>query len=90
MRVLKLFWIVALSMPAWTGSGLTDIARAQGVNDPSGLGPTMTFPIRPRGEPGGTTATPNTSHLVPQRTIRLHPTYGYAVNGGRRVYRSRR
>jgi hypothetical protein len=77
MRVAKLPWIVALCMSAWTSAGLTGSACAQGVNDPSGLGPTMTFPIRPRNEPAGTTATPNLSHVVPQRTPRLHRIYPY-------------
>jgi hypothetical protein len=80
MRLSKLLWIIVLCAPAWAVGGLTNGALAQGVNDPSGLGPTMTFPIRPRNEPRGTTATPNTSHLVPQRTIRLQPTYGYRLN----------
>jgi hypothetical protein len=87
MRISKLLWIAALSAPAWAGGGLTGSACAQGVNDPSGLGPTMTFPIRPRNEPGGTTATPNTSHLVPQRTPRLHPIY---PNRTYHIYRSHR
>jgi hypothetical protein len=87
MRISKLLWIVALCVPAWVADGLTGSACAQGVNDPSGLGPTMNFPIRPRNEPGGTTATPNTSHLVPQRTPRLQPIY---PRGSYHVYRSRR
>jgi hypothetical protein len=77
MRVPKLPWIAALCMSAWTAAGLTGSTHAQGVNDPSGLGPTMTFPIRPRNEPAGTTATPNLSHVVPQRTPRLHRAYPY-------------
>ncbi len=64
MRLSKLLWIIALCAPAWAGSGLAGSARAQGTKDPSYLGPTMGFPIRPRDEPGGTTATPNTSHTV--------------------------
>ena len=87
MRKSKLLWIVALCVLAGVTGGLIDSACAQGVNDPSGLGPTMTFPIRPRSESGGTTATPNTSHLVPQRTPRLQPIY---PRGSYHVYRSRR
>jgi hypothetical protein len=77
MRMSKLLWIVALCVPAWAVGGPVGSASAQGVNDPSGLGPTMTFPIRPRNEPGGTTATPNLSHVVPQRTPRLQRAYPY-------------
>lgn len=77
MRISKLLWIVSLCVAAWMAGGLTGIACAQGVNDPSGLGPTITFPIRPRNEPGGTTATPNLSHVVPQRTPSLHRAYPY-------------
>ena len=87
MRLSKPLWIIALCVPAWVADGPTGSARAQGVNDPSGLGPTMTFPIRPRNEPGGTTATPNTSHLVPQRTPRLQRIYPH---GSYHIYRSRR
>jgi hypothetical protein len=77
MRVPKLLWIAALWVSAWTGAGLIGCAWAQGTKDPSGLGPTMTFPIRPRNEPAGTTATPNLSHVVPQRTPRLRRAYPY-------------
>jgi hypothetical protein len=77
MRIPRLLCVVALCGPAWAAGGLSDRAWAQGVNDPSGLGPTMNFPIRPRNEPGGTTATPNLSHVVPQRTPRLHRAYPY-------------
>jgi hypothetical protein len=87
MRLSKLLWIIALCAPAWAGSGLTDTVWAQGTKDPSYLGPTMGFPIRPRDEPGGTTATPNTSHTVPQRTIRLQRTYPYRSY---HIYRSHR
>lgn len=87
MRMSKLLRIVALCVPAWATGGLTGSACAQGVNDPSGLGPTMTFPIRPRNEPGGTTATPNLSHVVPQRTPRLQRAY---PRGGYHIYRSHR
>ncbi len=87
MRLSKLLWIIALCAPAWAGSGLAGSARAQGTKDPSYLGPTMGFPIRPRDEPGGTTATPNTSHTVPQRTIRLQRAYPYR---GYHTYRSHR
>jgi hypothetical protein len=85
MRISKLFGIVALSVSAWGASGVMESAWAQGTKDPSGLGPTMSFPIRPRNEPGGTTATPNLSHTVPQRTIRLHRAYP-----GYHIYRSHR
>jgi hypothetical protein len=87
MRISKLLWIVALCVPAWAAGGPIGRAWAQGVNDPSGLSPTMTFPIRPRNEPGGTTATPNLSHAVPQRTPRLQRVYPH---GNYHVYRSRR
>ena len=87
MRVPKLLWIVALCVSAWTGAGVTGCALAQGTKDPSGLGPTMTFPIRPRSESGGTTATPNTSHLVPQRTPILRHAYPYRTG---RVFHPRR
>jgi hypothetical protein len=89
MRLSKLLWIIALCVPAWAegglaGGALINSAWAQGTKDPSYLGPTMSFPIRPRDEPAGTTATPNTSHTVPQRTIRLQRAYPY------RIYRSHR
>jgi hypothetical protein len=87
MRKSKLLWIVALCVLAGVTGGLIDSACAQGVNDPSGLGPTMTFPIRPRSESGGTTATPNTSHLVPQRTPILRHAYPYRTG---RVFHPRR
>jgi hypothetical protein len=87
MHLSKLLRIVALCLLAWAAGGLTGGASAQGVNDPSGLGPTMTFPIRPRNEPGGTTATPNLSHVVPQRTPRLQRAYPH---GAYHIYRSRR
>jgi hypothetical protein len=87
MHIWKLLWIIALCVSAWVAGGLIDSAWAQGVNDPSGLGPTMNFPIRPRNEPGGTTATPNLSHVVPQRTPRLHRAYPH---GSYHVYRSHR
>jgi hypothetical protein len=83
MRLSKRLSIIALCVAAGSPIGS---ACAQGVNDPSGLGPTMTFPIRPRNEPGGTTATPNTSHLVPQRTPRLQRVYPNRTY----IYRSRR
>jgi hypothetical protein len=73
MRAWMLLW-VSVCISAWAGT-----AWAQGVNDPSGLGPTMVFPIRPRSEPPPSTAVPNTSHTRPQRTIRLQPTYAYPV-----------
>lgn len=84
MRLSTPIWTFALCVLAWTEIGLMGRARAQGVKDPSYLGPTMSFPIRPRDEPSGTTATPNTSHIVPQRTIRLQRAYPY------RIYRSHR
>jgi hypothetical protein len=87
MRVPKLLRIAAMCVPVWIGTSLIGRACAQGVNDPSGLGPTMTFPIRPRNEPGGTTATPNLSHVVPQRTPRLQRVYPY---GAYHVYRRHR
>jgi hypothetical protein len=81
MRRSKLSGILALGVLVWAAVGAVGCAQAQGTKDPSGLGPTMNFPIRPRNEPGGTTATPNTSHTVPQRTIRLHRTYRYGISG---------
>ncbi len=84
MRIAKLLWILVLVVLAWAEAGVAGGAWAQGTKDPSYLGPTMTFPIRPRNEPSGTTATPNTSHIVPQRTIRLQRAYPY------RIYRSDR
>ncbi len=87
MRMSRLLQIAVLCLLAWSSGGLIGSAWAQGTKDPSGLGPTMTFPIRPRNEPGGTTATPNTSHMVPQRTIRLHQVHPYR---GYHTFRSRR
>jgi hypothetical protein len=87
MSISKPLGIVSLCVAVWVSGGPTSRAYAQGVNDPSGLGPTMTFPIRPRNEPGGTTATPNLSHVVPQRTPRLQRVYPYRSG---RVFHSHR
>jgi hypothetical protein len=50
MRLSKPLRIRVLCIPAW--GGWVEDALAQGTKDPSFLGPTMTFPIRPRNEPG--------------------------------------
>ncbi|WP_213769907.1 hypothetical protein [Bradyrhizobium sp. dw_78] len=72
MCVSKLLLIIVATVPTWPAA-----AWAQGTKDPSYLGPTMGFPIRPRDEPPGSTATPNTSHTQPQRTMRLHRIHRY-------------
>jgi hypothetical protein len=73
-------WSAVLFMVFLYGASVPHDARAQaatgGTKDTAG--PTMVYPIRPRDEPPGSTATPNTSYSYPVApAVRIRRGYRY-------------